>query len=474
MAKTLRILLAAATVLCVAVTALALERSFPTAPVKYIQAQGTDVILRAEDVRFCSDAKRAALVGNPAAVAAWSRCEDVLRRYGILPEFERVWSLAHGGGIASLLSMLLLGNVLMRDLPPVRIKRGPRLYSGRNGRARLKRASGKEIRRSGQGLAFPPGISLSRDRETRHFLISGGVGSGKTQTIRALILEAMKRGDKMLVLDTKGDMTRDLPGDIVLLAPQDARSAVWHVAADCRTRQDARELASRFIPKSNDPMWSEAAREVFVTCVVSLQAEKPGAWTWADLYARAILEPEALLELAQQYHPAASQLLKEPTSKTTMSILTTFKAHLHSIEALAEAWCETNDKLFPVSHWLDETMGTLPIVLQRDGRYPQLSTAWISGLIGLLSSYVGSPSFEESNERRVWLFLDEFPQLEQMEDFSALLDLGRSKGVCVVLTAQDTSQIRIRYGRDQTSSWTSMIGTHIVSRLNVGEGADDV
>tara|TARA_R100000365_G_C2735630_1_gene65024 strand:+ start:7 stop:1263 length:1257 start_codon:yes stop_codon:yes gene_type:complete len=289
-----------------------------------------------------------------------------------------------------------------------------------------------------------------------------------------MILEAMRRGDKLLVLDTKGDMTAGLPGDIVLLAPQDARSAAWDIASDCTSKQDARELAARFIPKSDDPMWSEAAREVFVTCVASLQASKPGAWTWADLHARAIMEPEVLEGLARKYNPAASQFLADPTSKTTMSILTTFKAHLSAIEALAQAWGDKGEKAFPISRWLHETEGTVPIVLQRDGRYPQLSNAWISGLIGLLASHVGSPSFEDSEKRRVWLFLDEFPQLERMEDFSALLDLGRSKGVCIVMSAQDTSQIRIRYGRDRTSSWLSMVGTHIVSRLNVGEGAEDV
>src|SRR5690606_13922854 len=107
-------------------------------------------------------------------------------------------------------------------------------------------------------------------------------------------------------------------------------------------------------------------------------------------------------------------------------------------------------------------------------RYPELSNAWISSLIGLMASHIGSPSFPESRERRVWLFLDEFPQLERMEDFSTLLDLGRSKGICIVLAAQDTSQIRARYGRDRTNAWLSMVGTHIITRMSIGEGAEDV
>ena len=292
--------------------------------------------------------------------------------------------------------------------------------------------------------------------------------------MRHLILGAMKRGDHVLVLDTKGDMTSGLPGGIVLLAPQDERSAAWAVAKDCISKQDARELAARFIPKSDDPMWSEAARSILVASIVSLQNEKPKEWTWADLYARTIMEPEVLKRLADRHYPAASQLLADPTNKTSMSILTTFKAHLPTIEALADAWGKKEDKALPISKWLQEIDGTVPIVLQRDGRYPELSNAWISSLISLLSSYVSSAAFPESNDRRIWLFLDEFPQLERMDDFATLLDLGRSKGVCVVLAAQDTAQIRSRYGRDRTNAWVSMVGTHIVTRMNVGEGASDV
>lgn len=426
-----------------------------------------------QDMLTCADARLHSW-GDDDAAHTWAACQDWLGSYGSLDEFNTDFNLVGGLGLLSGLAFFGLIATSITEKKPVKVTRGPKRRVGAQARKIMREVSRKECRRSGKGINFPPGIVMSRDRESRHTMITGGVGSGKTQTMRHMILEAMRRGDKLMVLDTKGDMTAGLPGGIVLLAPQDARSAAWDVATDCVSKQDARELAARFIPKSDDPMWSEAAREIFVTCVASLQAEKPKAWTWADLHSRAIMEPEVLLGFSRKYNPAASQFLADPTSKTSMSILTTFKAHLSTIEALAQAWGKNGDKAFPVSRWLHETEGTVPIVLQRDGRYPKLSNAWISGLLGILSSHVGSPSFAESDERRVWLFLDEFPQLEQMEDFSALMDLGRSKGVCIVMSAQDTSQIRIRYGRDRTSSWLSMVGTHIVSRLNVGDGAEDV
>ena len=64
-----------------------------------------------------------------------------------------------------------------------------------------------------------------------------------------LILGAIARGDGVLVIDVKGDMAETLPGELLLIAPQDQRSLVWDIARDCRTKQDARELANRLIPR---------------------------------------------------------------------------------------------------------------------------------------------------------------------------------------------------------------------------------
>ena len=93
---------------------------------------------------------------------------------------------------------------------------------------------------------------------------------------------------------------------------------------------------------------------------------------------------------------------------------------------------------------------------------------------GLLASAVGSPTLRESRERRVWLFLDEFPQLPPIKQFPTFLELGRSKGVAVVIGAQDTAQIRAVYGQDQAKSWFGMTGTKIITRINASEAAEDI
>ncbi|HEX9868379.1 MAG TPA: type IV secretion system DNA-binding domain-containing protein, partial [Candidatus Tectomicrobia bacterium] len=84
-----------------------------------------------------------------------------------------------------------------------------------------------------------------------------------------------------------------------------------------------------------------------------------------------------------------------------------------------------------------------------------------------------TPSLTESRERRIWLFLDEFPQLPPIRQFPAFLELGRSKGVVVVIGAQDIAQLRAAYGPDQAKAWMGMIGTKIITRINISEAAEE-
>ncbi len=94
-----------------------------------------------------------------------------------------------------------------------------------------------------------------------------------------LMLQAIARGDKVLILDVKGDMTATLPRLGNIIAPHDGRSLQWDIATDCRSPQEARELAARRILESrSDRIWSDAAREILTACVVSLQVRHGDHW----------------------------------------------------------------------------------------------------------------------------------------------------------------------------------------------------
>ena len=449
---------------------LGLGRRFPV-----MAATQTGPVAVPEDhMRACLRQRALTFFGDQQAVHYWRACEAHFARFRAFGALKLrinallVFSLA---GVLSLFAFAIASR-LRQALP--KIVRGSTRHEGAAAMRAIRNALRTECKLSGEGLDLIPGMPMSRDRESRHFLIWGSVGAGKTQIMLRLILGAIERGDGVIVLDVKGDMTASLPGDPILIAPQDMRSHVWNVASDCRTKQDARELAARIIPASADPMWSDAAREIFVACTVHLQQTKGSNWTWRDLQETATLGAGKLLEIAKRCHPNAIRSLEHAESKTTQGILSTFQSHMNVVATLADAWDENKNARFSVSDWLQNPAPFRPVILQQDGRYPKLSAAWMGGLISLLASAVGSPSLEESRTRRIWLFLDEFPQLPRLDQFSTLIDLGRSKGIVTVIGAQDIAQLRETYGRNRGDSWMSMIGTQIVARLNFSHAAKEI
>jgi len=476
MTRRLRIISFLAALGCFALSAGVYHLGFELWPPGATMAIGRTEPLRSADIEACLKGRILAWLGDSYGDTYWRTCRAQLLHYQALDGLElRFWTVV-GLSLAGLVALFGFALSLRMDSASLKVIRGARLQAGGSALKAFARACDAECRIHGEGVAVVPSILIGREREARHFLILGSVGGGKTQTMLHMIDDAIARKDGVLVLDTKGDMMGGLPaqGDPLLVAPHDLRSLVWDVAADCCIKQDARELAARFIPPSPDPMWSEAAQEIFVACIVHLQATRNSDWGWADLQRVVTADIEQLTTFARDHNPNALRLFGQPDSKTTMSILTTFQAHMRIVSVLAEAWPDPLARRFSVRAWLHNPTPYRPLILQHDPGYPELSRIWIGSMLGLLASAVGSPTLTESRERRVWLFLDEFPQLPPIKQFPTFLELGRSKGIAVVIGAQDTAQIRAVYGADQARSWFGMTGTKIITRINASEAAEDI
>lgn len=361
-----------------------------------------------------------------------------------------------------------------RPLSDTKILAGRRLYEGKAAHRRLKKIAQEEMAVSGVGIKLHPGFDwhLSRERETRHFMLVGSVGGGKTQILTPMVLAAIGRSDRVLIYDTKADFTSTLPVDFALLAPWDSRSMVWDVARDCVNAQDARELAAQLIPTGQDPMWHQAARQILTAVIQQLQAYKADAWTWKDLHQLSASSQEDLLNIVSRFTPEAANLLAGE-SKTTDGILINLSASLSIVADLAAAWGYLDSsRRFSFSEWLlNPNYKYKTVVLQGSGRYAELARGYVKGSISLLAGRINSAELADDRDRRVWLFLDEFPQLGKLEKISSIIEVGRSKGVCVVLGAQDMAQVQETYGQYVGKTWGSMIGTQFVVRVNSGDTA---
>lgn len=332
---------------------------------------------------------------------------------------------------------------------------------------------------------LPP---ISQSRETRHILIFGGVGSGKTQTLLPLMRAARERGDRMIVFDFKGDFTPDFPSrtdmhdgqeveiEDMIFAPWDSRAAPWAVAQDVDTLAAAREFAARMIAEpagSGNPMWANASRQVLVTCLVELQVTMPGRWGFADLVAGLTRPVDQLTEAARKYFPEAVKALGDGGQRnvTTDGIQINLMSYLSVIFDLARAW--PTPGIFSIRDWLTETGSrrVKTVILQHDGQFESLARAFNGAVIGLAGQLIKSKLVGESKKRKLWFFLDEFPELGKVETILSLAAVGRSKGIRVVIGLQDISQLKKTYSEHDTDSIVSMVGTHVIAHVSPGETA---
>ena len=112
------------------------------------------------------------------------------------------------------------------------------------------------------------GIPYPERTETRHTIVSGTRGSGKTVLIPDLVAQIRSRVERCVIYDKMGSYTRwffDKDRD-VLMNPLDARAPRWSPFLEARNPRDFDMMAAALIPQQKDtvdPFWVTAARQFF-------------------------------------------------------------------------------------------------------------------------------------------------------------------------------------------------------------------
>ena len=280
------------------------------------------------------------------------------------------------------------------------------------------------------------------------------------------------RMDKVILYDNKGDFTEileEIEGNkLILVAPWDKRGYAWEIGKDIFNLQLAREFAVKVIPDAEEPIYSSSARLLLTGAINYLQDTKKTNWTFSDLYEILVLPREELYQLMRDYYPQAAELIREPT-KLSQNIMTNLMAGIDMIADLARIWKDTpKDRRFSIRELINNDE-SFTLVMQGSGTYREMANALIGSII--MSAAAEIETLPDDNNRRIWFFLDEFPQLGYLPGFTPLLEIGRSKGVCVVIAMQNINQIIEIYGEETAKSIQAMCNTQFYSKLPLGSTA---
>ena len=363
-------------------------------------------------------------------------------------------------------------------IPPERHVRGYILHRDPHAIA----AALKPSKTDQAGVLIHPAVQISQALETRHTLLVGGSGGGKTTILWPLIHQAQARGDRILLFDSKGDFTEKLGGAFTLLSPTDARSARWMVGRDILTHLDAHALTETLIPSApggdKEPMWTNGARALLLGVITDVQRHNGQKWGFvalASAIANALSDFETLKNIITREDPTMLSLLggEDATapSRTTMGFLVqvaTSVRHVINLGVGADNLAVSKNPGWAVRAWLAGKTPPVAVVGFRDSAR-SLSQAWAASLIEQVVRQVGDMPDASPCDRRIWLIVDEAPRAGKVPSITDALTTARSKGLRVILGIQSLAQIRETYTRETATVWAGQTASKIICQTTAPE-----
>ncbi|MDE0390799.1 MAG: type IV secretion system DNA-binding domain-containing protein [Rhodospirillales bacterium] len=320
----------------------------------------------------------------------------------------------------------------------------------------LHRRARRLLRRSETGSYRIAGIPWPSGAETRHTIVSGTTGSGKTVLIADLVEQIRERGERCVVYDKMGSYTETFfdPTRDVLLNPLDARAPRWSPFVEARTARDFDTMAAALIPRQKDaadPFWITAARQLFSHGAAVL-------WKRGETRNRVLVDhllKTELKALAEAMEGTVAQSIVDPANpKTALSVRAMLTANIGAMDLLPD-----EGQPFSIRQWIEREDAGFLFLTSRGDQHASLRgliSTWLEIAVNALLS------LPREDGRRIWVILDELPTLHQLPSLRPGLAESRQFGGCFVLGVQVFSALRDLYGRDGAETISGLCGTRVV------------
>ncbi|MBI4828659.1 MAG: DUF853 family protein [Nitrospinae bacterium] len=328
-----------------------------------------------------------------------------------------------------------------------------------------KLAAAKAIARKITDGDLPLGdLKMPRGFETRHVLVVGKTGAGKTQALAHVLDRLRARGEKIIIYDAKGDFTSAFynpgAGDLIF-NPLDARCARWNLFGDLVALYDIESLTASLIPPQprSDDFWTITPRQVMEGIIHYCLSN--GCANNEGLYRIISLPPDQIADALRATKGAefARAHLNDKAGNTSKNILSTLNMRSGAFRYLAGL-----DGDFVIRKWLtDGKPGFIYISAPPDAQ--ETLKPVVSLFIDLAARKL--LSLDDDPTRRMFFFLDEFGSLQKLPAVVALLAMARSKGGSLWLGTQDLGQIDDVYGPAQRQTIVNNCATNLI--FSVGD-----
>ena len=311
-------------------------------------------------------------------------------------------------------------------------------------------------------------LVLQSEHETRHTLLVGSTGTGKTTILQPNIRRLLSRGrDKLLVVDSNGDVLsrfgRD--GDIVLAA-DDARSVRWEIFNDIRSDDDCAVLAHALIPElpGNEGEWARYAQ--IVAEGIFLRLRRSGQELTNQRVLDALTDTPLPELKAMVAGTPAARMFEPGAEKMVASVLAIIGTYSVALQMAARS----TGRVWSLRDWVQNDNDRSSVYSPYQTATSDITSPFRRLVMDLATRW--ACSLRESPSRRLWVVGDE---LAAVGYFPGLVDVaarGRAYGVCLLFAIQAISQLRKIYGKDDTETILSCMNNLIILRTQDPGTAD--
>lgn len=297
------------------------------------------------------------------------------------------------------------------------------------------------------------GIPVPTKIENLHFLLNGSTGAGKSVTLREMVESAIRRGDRLIIVDPNADMFSKFgkKGD-VLLNPYDTRTKSWSIFNEILATFDYRNYCRSIVPRAADKMseeWNGYARVMLESVMKILKRNDPNPTMGEVTQLATVVQVDELKK--RLAGTDAESMFVEGSEKALGSARFVLSSRLPIFKEMPHGD-------FSIREFLEKGTGNMYITWkesQKEALKPIIS-AWID----IICSSV--LSLDESKPRKLWLFLDELASLDNISSLEDALTKGRKFGLRVVAGIQSVSQLKEIYGRERATILMSCFRSLIV------------
>ncbi|WP_457755602.1 type IV secretion system DNA-binding domain-containing protein [Thermodesulfatator indicus] len=320
-------------------------------------------------------------------------------------------------------------------------------------------------------LPLAKGVVWPEQDWSKHLLIVGSTGTGKTTAIAQIFKQIQAYNTNIIPHSFKGDFLLKFyrPSRDLIFNPVDKRSIGWTIFNDIRSDTDIITFARSLVKETpKDPIWGEGARGLLIAALKKVYID--GDRTNKELYEILSLPEKELVALLEGYGPdiketrtALQYLGGGQASKQAAGILA------HVAEA-KRAISYLPDGDFSIRTFLNNAPQGITLFVE-NGAEQEALCGPVFALF--LNTFLQASLSLSVPKVHTFLILDEFASLPYLPSLPSFLRLARSCGVSLVLGVQDFASIREKYDK-VLPTVINNLRTKMILRVDDPESAEYV